>query len=105
MKKYIFASVIAFLFLGFSANTNAFESQSNNVKAVLDKAWDDYGLLSYQIGITDPIITIAMDEMKSEKELRKYLNENLSKSDLNKYDIEIFEKNIKELKEEHLKQL
>lgn len=40
---------------------------------------------------------------KSEPELQKYLEENLDKSDLNHYNIEIFKRNLQELQIEHFK--
>jgi hypothetical protein len=110
MKKSISVLIIAVVtLLIFDVYINKDEVTTNNdgevradrIASVLDDAWDEYGLFSFGIGDTDPVISIGMDETKNEQELREYLEENISKSDLSHYTIEIFKKDIEELEKEH----
>ncbi|MGM7680784.1 hypothetical protein ACSVDA_01390 [Cytobacillus sp. Hm23] len=73
------------------------EEQPYNTAFVLKEAWDEFGLFSYMIGDTDPIIWIQMDEEKSDLELRKYLELNLSQADLEHYSIDIIQTSIEKL--------
>ncbi|WP_412675166.1 hypothetical protein [Bacillus atrophaeus] len=68
---------------------------------VLERAWGEFGLFSFEIGRTDPAITIGMDQTKSEAKLREYLNDNLSEEAKNKYEkIYIFKDDIDQLEKE-----
>ncbi len=40
------------------------EANKKAPEEVLESAWDEFGLFSFQIGITDPAITIGMDQPK-----------------------------------------
>ncbi|MGM0924713.1 MAG: hypothetical protein ACQEWW_26605 [Bacillota bacterium] len=77
------------------------EARADRIASVLNTGFDKYGLFSFGIGDTDPTIWIVMDEAKSEQELQEYLKENVSKSDLNYYNIEISKRNLQEVEEEH----
>jgi len=68
---------------------------------VLESAWDEFGLFSFQIGKTDPSITIGMDHTKSEAKLREYLEHNLSREAKENYKIYIFKDDIDKLEKEH----
>lgn len=72
------------------------KDRSARIAQVLDNVWDEYGFFSFQIGDTDPTLWIIMDETKSEEKLMTYLKENLSRSDLEHYRIEILKKSLEE---------
>ncbi|MEI5906979.1 hypothetical protein WAK64_07905 [Bacillus spongiae] len=76
------------------------EARSDRIAAVLEDAREEYGLFSFGIGGTDPIISIGMDKSKSEQEFRDYLEKNIAVSDLVHYKIEVFKKSIRELEME-----
>lgn len=77
------------------------ESNKKTPVEVLESAWDEFGLFSFEIGITDPAITIGMDQTKSEAKLREYLKDNLSREAKEKYKIYIFKDDIVKLEKEH----
>lgn len=77
------------------------EANKKAPEEVLKSAWDEFGLFSFQIGITDPAITIGMDQTKSEAKLREYLKDNLSREAKEKYKIYIFKDDIDKLEKEH----
>ncbi|MER0467693.1 hypothetical protein ABR330_13660 [Bacillus cabrialesii subsp. cabrialesii] len=77
------------------------ESNKKAPEEVLESAWDEFGLFSFQIGITYPAITIGMDQTKSEAKLREYLEHNLSREAKEKYKIYIFKDDIAKLEKEH----
>nr|CAF1822744.1 hypothetical protein NRS6085_04185 [Bacillus subtilis] len=77
------------------------EANKKAPEEVLESAWDEFGLFSFQIGITDPAITIGMDQTKSETKLREYLEHNLSREAKEKYKIYIFKDDIEKLEKEH----
>ncbi|MGE0910559.1 hypothetical protein ACQGRJ_09520 [Bacillus atrophaeus] len=77
------------------------ESNKKAPVEVLESAWDEFGLFSFQIGQTDPVITIGMDQTKSEAKLREYLKDNLSREAKEKYKIYIFKDDIDKLEKEH----
>ncbi|WP_077212450.1 hypothetical protein [Bacillus dakarensis] len=81
------------------------EARVDRIASVLQDAWDEFGLFSFEIGDTDPTIWIGMDETKNEQELREYLKGNIDKYDLIHYNIEILKKDIQELEKEHLAKL
>ncbi|MFD2444049.1 hypothetical protein ACFSO7_08625 [Bacillus sp. CGMCC 1.16607] len=110
MKKFIsglMVGVVAVLVVNVFLNkddvtvSNSKEARADRIASVLRNAWDEFGLFSFNIGDTDPLIWIGMDETKSEQELRDYLEENIDTYDLIYYNIEIFKKNIQELEKEH----
>ncbi|CAM4275769.1 hypothetical protein [Bacillus manliponensis] len=92
MKKFLFCLMIVVTMLSYIVYTSIKEGQSYSTSSVLDSAYEKFKLSSYQIGITDPNISIEILGNTSEEEVRKYLEKNLSKSDLNHYQIEISKK-------------
>ncbi|CAI6267524.1 Bacteriophage protein [Bacillus subtilis] len=78
MKKRLIGFLILVPILIISGIT-LIESNKKAPEEVLESAWDEFGLFSFQIGITDPAITIGMDQTKSEVKLREYLKDNLSR--------------------------
>ena len=83
-----------------SSSNNNDESKVDRIVAVLENVWDEFGLFSFQIGDTDPKIWIVMDDTKSEVQLKKYLEENINKTDLNQYNIDITKRSIQEVETE-----
>lgn len=106
MKKKLMAILIlTSLLLTFNTNIHAVNSTSNTILEVLESAWDEFGLFSYGVEETDSIISIGMDDTKSETKLRAYLNENLSEETKQKYNFKIFKGNIEELEKAHQERL
>ncbi|AUS14114.1 hypothetical protein [Bacillus stercoris] len=100
MKKRLIGFLILVPILIISGIT-LIESNKKAPEEVLESAWDEFGLFSFQIGITDPAITIGMDQTKSEAKLREYLEHNLSREAKEKYKIYIFKDDIEKLEKEH----
>ncbi|MFL0441807.1 hypothetical protein ACH0BE_00790 [Bacillus subtilis] len=100
MKKRLIGFLVLVPALIMSGIT-LIESNKKAPVEVLESAWDEFGLFSFQIGITDPAITIGMDQTKSEAKLREYLEHNLSREAKEKYKIYIFKDDIDKLKKEH----
>lgn len=102
-KKLIGFLILAALLLAFNSTTttHAVDSSSKTTQEVLESAWDKFGLFVYSVEESDSIISIGMDETKSEEKLRDYLEENLSEEVKIKYNIKIFTGNIGELEKEH----
>ncbi|MGN4126053.1 hypothetical protein ACMGD3_13740 [Lysinibacillus sphaericus] len=84
----------------FSKSNNNDETPGDRT-SILDNAWDEFGLFSFQIGDTDPTIWIVMDETKSEVQLKKYLEKNINRSDLSQYNIDISKRSLQEVETEH----
>ncbi|MFD5708657.1 hypothetical protein ACFWGV_21295, partial [Bacillus subtilis] len=78
MKKRLIGFLILVPILIISGIT-LIEANKKTPVEVLESAWDEFGLFSFEIGITDPAITIGMDQTKSEAKLREYLKDNLSR--------------------------
>ncbi|CAI6278336.1 Prophage-derived-like putative protein YozM [Bacillus subtilis] len=100
MKKRLIGFLILVPILIISGIT-LIEANKKAPEEVLESAWDEFGLFSFQIGITDPAITIGMDQTKSETKLREYLEHNLSREAKEKYKIYIFKDDIEKLEKEH----
>ncbi|KPN93072.1 hypothetical protein [Lysinibacillus sp. ZYM-1] len=83
----------------FSNNNVDVEKKWDRIASVLENAWDDFGLFSFQ-ATPDSTIFIEMDETKSELQLIKYLEENINKTDLNQFNIEITKKSLHEVETE-----
>lgn len=83
----------------FSKNNVDVEKKWDRISSVLENAWDDFGLFSFQ-ATPDSTIFIEMDETKSELQLIKYLEENINKTDLNQFNIEITKKSLHEVETE-----
>lgn len=92
MKKFLFSLTIVITMLSYIVYTGIKEGQPYSTSSVLDSAYERFKLSSFQIGDTDPKIWIEIQNNTSEQEVRKYLKKNLSKSDLNHYQIEISKK-------------
>ncbi|WP_197204444.1 hypothetical protein [Cytobacillus firmus] len=112
MKKLKFISIliITFVVLLLSdvyinkkdvATKDDSKARADSIAFALNIGFDEYGLFSFEIGETDPTIWIVMDEANSEKELQKYLEKNVSKADLNHYNIDISKRNLQEVQTEH----
>ena len=53
---------------------------NERIASVLNTAFDEYDLFSFEMNGTDSIIWIQMNEEDSEEELLEYLEENISKA-------------------------
>ncbi|MCY8478023.1 hypothetical protein [Bacillus atrophaeus] len=104
-KKLTVVLIIASSLFMFSIALHAVNSDKKSPEEVLDSAWEKFGLFSYGIGGTDPVISIGMDKTKSETKLREYLNENLPDDIREKYKVEVFKEDIKVLEKKHQKYL
>ncbi|MCY8825968.1 hypothetical protein [Bacillus atrophaeus] len=104
-KKSIGFLVLASFLLMFNTASYASDTDEKSTAELLESIWDEFGLFSFEIGQTDPAITIGMDQTKSEAKLREYLNDNLSEEAKKKYDVYIFKDDINKLEKEHQKYL
>ncbi len=88
MKKKLIGVLIIVCFSVFmySVVKPLFKNEKST-EEVLESAWDEFGLFSFGIGETDAVISIGMDKTKSEDELRRYLNANLSEETKEKYKV------------------
>ncbi|UOE56139.1 hypothetical protein LIT38_03915 [Bacillus sp. CMF12] len=77
------------------------KARDDRIASVINAVFDEYGLFNSQVGSTDSIIRIEMDEANSEQELLEYLEKNISKADLRHYNIKILKRNLKEVQTEH----
>lgn len=82
-----------------SFSNNNDERQRDRIASVLDKAWDEFDLFSFQVS-PDSTIFIEMDESKNELQLMKYLEENINATDLSQYTIDITKKSLQEVEAE-----
>ncbi|MEC3632844.1 hypothetical protein ABEY01_07830 [Bacillus velezensis] len=103
-KKLIGVLIIVCSVLMYSIGSHPLKNQ-RSTEEVLQSAWDEFGLFSYGIGETDPVISIGMVKTKSEEELRRYLNDNLSEEAKEEYKVEILKKDINVLERQHEKYL
>lgn len=91
-KKILFTLTMCLTIL-FILFTNNIKSQSYDTRIVLENAWDKFDLNSFQIGKTEPIISIRLNESKNKKEnekkLLEYLDKKLSREDKEHYQIEM----------------
>jgi hypothetical protein len=110
MKKSIFVIMIsAALLTIFDLNFNreevstkdSAEVRSEPIEEVLMSAWNQFGLFSFSVGGTDPVIWIQMDENSSRQEFLAYLEKNISKKDLSHYTIKILKRSLQEVETEH----
>ncbi|KRT87107.1 MULTISPECIES: hypothetical protein [Bacillus] len=99
-KKLIGLLILTPFLLLFNTATHAVDSNHKTTEEVLDSAWGKFGLVSYMIGETEPIISIGMDKTKSEEKLQEYLDQNLPPEAKEKYDIEIIKRDIDALEKE-----
>lgn len=61
MKKRLIGYLILVPAL-ITSGITLIESNKKAPEEVLESAWNEFGLFSFQIGITDPAITIGMDQ-------------------------------------------
>lgn len=108
MKKFIsvlMIAVVVVLMFNIYINKNDVssdgETRAERIADVLNTGFDEYGLFSFEIGATNPTIWIIMDKAKSEQELRKYIEKNVSKSDLSHYNLEISQRSLQVVEREH----
>ncbi len=83
----------------FSNKNNNNETRWNRIASVLENAWDEFGLFSFQV-TPDSTILIEMDETKSELQLIKYLEENVNKTDMSQYNIDITKRSLQDVETE-----
>ncbi len=101
MKKKRFGILFLVLFLLlFNTASQAADPNQKTTEEVLLDAFDKFGLVSSVIGKTDPVISIGLDDTRSEEKLREYLDENLPPDAKGKYEIEIIKRNVEEMKKE-----
>lgn len=82
-----------------SFSNNNDERRSDRIASVLNNAFDEFGLFSFQV-TPDSTIFIEMDETKSEVQLKKYLEEHVNKNDLSQYNIDITKRSLQEVETE-----
>lgn len=82
-----------------SFSNNNDERRWDRIASVLDNAWEEFGLFSFQ-ATPDSTIFIEMDETKSEVQLKKYLEEHVNKNDLSQYNIDITKRSLQEVETE-----
>lgn len=72
------------------------QGEPYSTKTVVDSVWDKFGVQSYEIGEYqdpsegNPIIAIDVYDKNDIPNVEKYLQDNLSKGDLTKYEIDVF---------------
>lgn len=102
MKKFIsglIVGIVVTLIFTVSFNKNEIAVSDSNaerwkrIAPVLSDGFDEYGLFSFQANTYDSIIYIAMDENKSELQLKEYLKKNVDKSDLKHFKLDIEKRN------------
>lgn len=86
MKWGVFVLVCTVIF-AILANIEPYRTEN-----VLHAAMGEYDLESFQIGITDPVIWVVVAEEENEEDVRQYLERKFSRSDINKYMIDIRKK-------------
>ncbi|WP_060206252.1 hypothetical protein [Sporosarcina koreensis] len=57
---------------------------------IVSSLFDKFDVQSTQIGATDPVISIDVYDKNDIPEVEKYLKANLTKDDLEHYEIEVF---------------
>ncbi|MEK3936100.1 hypothetical protein MKY41_12295 [Sporosarcina sp. FSL W7-1349] len=80
---FVLLFVVIFAFIGYA------QKEPYSTEKVLQSAWDKFELESFQIGVSDPIIWVEIAEGENEEDVRKYLEKELSKPDLKKFQINI----------------
>ena len=66
------------------------QKEPYSTERVVSSLFDKYDVQSTQIGGTDPVIWIDVYDKNDIPEVEKYLKANLSKEDLDHYEIEVF---------------
>ncbi|MET3658858.1 hypothetical protein [Sporosarcina psychrophila] len=66
------------------------QQKPDSTEQVMNALWDTYDVQSYQIGDTDPVISIDVYDKNDIHEVEKYLKAKMSKDDLKHYEIVVF---------------
>lgn len=66
------------------------QQEPYSTEHVVTTLFDKFDVQSTQIGATDPVISIDVYDKNDIPEVEKYLKANLSKDDLEHYEIEVF---------------
>ncbi|WP_404468665.1 hypothetical protein [Sutcliffiella horikoshii] len=61
-----------------------------STEVVVNSVWDKFEVQSTQIGDKDPVIWIDVYNKNDIAEVEKYVTENLSKDDLEHYEVDVF---------------
>lgn len=61
-----------------------------STEVVVNSVWDKFEVQSTQIGGTDPVIWIDVYNKNDIVKVEKYVKENLSKDDLEQYEVNVF---------------
>ncbi len=66
------------------------QKEPYSTEVVVNSVWDKFEVQSTQIGVTDPVIWIDVYKKNDIAEVKKYVTENLSKDDLEHYEVDVF---------------
>ncbi|MCY7752785.1 hypothetical protein [Bacillus haynesii] len=103
MKKRLFGILLlAPVLLLLNTASQVVDSNLKTTVQVLSNAYDNFGLVSFMIGETEPVISIGLDDTRSEEKLREYLEKSLPPDIKETYEIDIFKRNVEEMKKEAL---
>lgn len=80
----IFASIIVMSVVFWYAQ------EPYSTEHIVSSLFDKFDVQSTQIGATDPVISIDVYDKNDIPKVEKYLKANLSKDDLEHYEIEVF---------------
>lgn len=69
------------------------QKEPYSTEVVVNSVWDKFEVQSTQIGVTDPVIWIDVYNKNDIAEVEKYVTENLSKDDLEHYEVNVFSNN------------
>ncbi|WP_156855388.1 hypothetical protein [Oceanobacillus sp. AG] len=95
-KKYKIGIFILVIVVIISALFWNGQSEPYSTKTVVDSVWDKYEVQSSEIGKYQdpsdgaPVIAIDVYDKTDISNVEKYLQDNLSKDDLAKYEIDVF---------------
>ncbi len=66
------------------------QKEPYSTEVVVNSVWDKFEVQSTQIGDKDPVIWIDVFNKNDIAEVEKYVTENLSKDDLEHYEVDVF---------------
>lgn len=72
------------------------QKEPYSTEVVVNSVWDKFEVQSIQIGDTDPVIWIDVYNKNDIAEVEKYVKRNLSKGDLEHYEVNVFSNKGKE---------
>ncbi|WP_054860089.1 hypothetical protein [Gracilibacillus sp. JCM 18860] len=64
--------------------------ESYSTESAVQSVWDKYDVQSTMIGESDPVIWVDVYDKNEIPEIEEYLQNRLSKEDMEKYKIEVF---------------